>query len=202
MNIEKRTESLAKVRKQNKVPGVLFGKSITPVSIQIDALELAEAFRQNGKTQTFPVKLGRETHQVYIKNLQKDIVNRNLILNVELLKVGKGDMITAKIPIHVIGRDAIEKEGWLLQVVADDIEVEYEAGSGIQRVDVDVSKMKAREVLHVADVVFPKGIKVLDDPSKALIHIAEQRIIEEPVVEAAATTETAAPEAAAPKEQA
>jgi len=201
MNIEKRTESLNAVRRQNKVPGVLFGKSITPVSIQIDALELAEAFRLNGKTQTFPVKLGRETHQVYIKNIQKDIVNRNRILNVELLKVGKGDMIVAKVPIHLLGRETIEKEGWLVQVVADDIEVEYEAGKGIQRVDVDISRMKAREVLRVADVVFPKDIKVLDEASKALVHIAEHRAVEEPVAEVAATTEAPAAEAPATKEQ-
>ncbi|MFA5006693.1 MAG: 50S ribosomal protein L25 [Candidatus Izemoplasmatales bacterium] len=202
MNIEKRTESLNAVRKQNKVPGVLFGKSITPVSIQIDALELAEAFRQNGKTQTFAVKLGRETHQVYIKNLQKDAVNRNLILNVELLKVDKGDMIVAKIPIHILGRDVIEKEGWLVQVVADDVEVEYEAGKGIQRVDVDIRRMHVREVLHVADIVFPEGIKVLDEGTKALVHIAEHRIVEEPVAETAVSTEAPAPEPAAPKEEA
>jgi large subunit ribosomal protein L25 len=179
MNIEKRTENLPIVRKMNKVPGVLFGKSITPVSIQMDELELQEIYRINGKTQTFTVKLGKETHTVYIKNIQKDIINRNHILNVELLKVGKGDMITAKIPLHIIGKEIIEHQGHLVQVVGDDIEVEYEAGKGISRIDVDISNMKVKETLHIHDVQFPQGIKVIDDVDKVLIVIAEPRIIEE-----------------------
>ena len=179
MNIEKRTESLGVVRKLKKVPGVLFGKSITPVPIQMDELELKETVRINGLTQTFTVKLGKASHQVYIKNLQKDLINRSHILNVELLKVGKGDIITGKVPVHLLGKEVIERAGYLVKLIEDEIDVEYEVGQGILRIDIDISKMKVTETLRVKDVVFPATIKVTDDPEKALVHIAEQRVAEE-----------------------
>jgi|GEM_PF-1237321 len=189
MKIEKRTETVQAVRKMNKVPGVLFGRSITPVSIQIDELELREVYKANGLTQTFTATLGKANHSVYIKHIQRDIINRNHFLNVELLKVEKGDRITANVPLHIIGREAIERQGLIVQVVSDDIEVEYEAGSGIARVDVDITGMKVKDMLHVKDVKFPEGIKVLDDMDKMLIHITEQKVVEVVAEPVAATTE-------------
>ncbi len=179
MKIEKRTDRLRIVRKMNKVPGVLFGKSITPVSIQVDELELQDIYWKNGKTQTFIVKLGKESHQVYIKDIQKDIVNRNHFLSVELLKVTKDDIISAKLPLHIIGRDVVEREGFLVQVIEDVIEVEYAVGKGVSRIDVDISNMKVKDTLHIRDVQLPEGIKVVDDVDKLLIQVAEQRIAEE-----------------------
>lgn len=185
MKVEKRTETLQVVRKMKKVPGVLFGRSITPISIQMDEHELLEVYKANGLTQTFTVTLGKTSHPVYIKHIQKDIINRSHILNVELLKVEKGDMISAKVPLHIIGRDIVERAGFIVQIVSGDIDVEYEAGSGIARVDVDITNLKAKDAVHVRDVKFPEGIKVLDDLDQMLIHIIEQRAAEveaEPVV--------------------
>ncbi len=189
MKVEKRTENLRIVRKMNKVPGVLYGKAITPVSIQVDEKELHDAFRQYEKTQAFMVKLGKDTHQVYIKDIQKDITNRNHLLNVELLKVSKGDVIAAKVPLHIIGREIIEQNGNIVQVVDSGIEVEFAVGKGVSRFDVDISHMKVRDVVHIRDIVMPEGIKLVDDPDKVLIHIAETRIVEvEPEIEEVVTT--------------
>jgi large subunit ribosomal protein L25 len=181
MKIEKRTEKLSAIREMNKVPGVLFGKSITPVSIQVDENELQDTYLTHGKTQTFTAKLGKESHQVYIKQIQMDIINRTHILNVELLKVDKDDTITAKVPLHIIGKDEIEKEGYIVQVIDDSVEVEYNAGKGVSHIDVDITGMKVHDMVHIKDVKFPKGIKNVDSPERMLIHIVEQRIEKEVV---------------------
>jgi large subunit ribosomal protein L25 len=178
MKIEKRTDKLRIVREKKLVPGVLFGKSITPMSIQVDENELHEVFNQYGKTQTFVVKLGKASHQVYIKGIQNDIINRNHILSVELLKVDKDDTISAQVPLHIIGKDLLEKEGYIVQIVDKDIEVEYQAGNAISQIDVDISAMKVRESLHVRDVKFPKGVKVVEALDKVLIHIAESKFVD------------------------
>jgi large subunit ribosomal protein L25 len=194
MKIEKRTEKLSAVRKMNKVPGVLFGKAIASVSIQVDETELQDLYYTHGKTKTFMVKLGKESHQVYIKQIQTDIINRNHFLNVELLKVDEFDTITAKVPLHIIGKDEIEKAGLIVQVIDDSIEVEFPAGKGVTHIDVDITGLKVHDMVHISDVKFPKGITNVDSPEKMLIHIVEQRtekevvededeVVETPVVE-------------------
>lgn len=173
MKIEKRTEPLRIVREGGNVPGVLFGKTIDPVSIQIDEKQLHELVNEFGFTKTFKVKLGKETHQVYIKEVQRDILNKNHVLNVKILKVVAGDTIKAHVPLNIIGREVIEKPGVIVQVIADYIEVEYPIGKGLSSIDVDISSLKSGENIHIRDLSLPEYLEIHDDSDKILITVSE-----------------------------
>ncbi len=179
MKIEKRTKSLKDVRTEEKVPGVLFGKSIKPVSIQIDEKDLRDLYKENGKTKTFEVKLGRKKHMARIRGIQTDVINRNHFLNVEMQKVSEGDTIEANLPVHVIGREGIERQGIVVQTVSDTIAVEYEVGKGVSNIEVDVSGMEIGDSIHVKDLKLPEGIKVVDDADKMVINVLESEYDEE-----------------------
>ena len=189
MKIEKRTEHLRSVRELNKVPGVLYGKTIQSVSVQMDEKELQDLLNKYGRTQTFTVKLEKESYQVYIKDIQKDIINKNHILSFDFQKVESGDMISAKVPLHISGRTIVQDKGFLVQVVYDAIEVEYQAGKKISHIDVDISQMALHEVLHVGDIVLPAGVKLNDDENKVVVHVAERKQIIETVEEEVISTE-------------
>jgi large subunit ribosomal protein L25 len=179
MKLEKRTESLKSVRESNKVPGVIFGKTIEPEAIQIDEKEFKEAFRNFGLTQTFEVKLGRKKHNVYIKDVQRHHLNHNLFLNVKLLKVMEGDLIRSHLPIHLIGKEKIEKPGVIVQLVTDSIEVEYGIGSGVNHIDLDVSNLEIGDSVTVEDLTVPEGITVLDEHEKTVLIVSETKYVEE-----------------------
>lgn len=179
MKLEKRTETLKSVRESNKIPGVLFGKTIEPEAIQIDEKDFKETFKSFGLTQTFEVKLGRKKHNVYIKEVQRHHINHNLFLNVKLLKVMEGDLIRSNLPIHLIGKEKIEKPGIIIQLISDSIEVEYGIGSAINHIDLDVSKLKVGDSITVADLTIPEGITVLDEQEKTVLNISESRYVEE-----------------------
>lgn len=179
MKIEKRTEPLKIVREMNKVPGVLFGKSIEPESIQIDEKDFLEMYKQYGLTQTFEVKLGRKKHVVYIKEVQNHIVKHNQFLNVKLLKVMEGDTIKASLPIILIGKELIEKPGVIVQLLTDSLDVEYAIGQGLSHIDLDVSGMEIGDSKTVAAINVPEGITVLDDLDKLVVNVSETKYIEE-----------------------
>jgi len=179
MKLEKRTETLKSVRESNKIPGVLFGKTIEPEAIQIDEKDFLEAFKNFGLTQTFEVKLGRKKHNVYIKDIQRHHINHNLFLNVKLLKVVEGDLIHSHLPIHLLGKEKIEKPGIIVQLLSDSIEVEYGIGSLINHIDLDVSNLKVGDSVTVGDLSIPEGINVLDDHDKAVLNVSETKYVEE-----------------------
>lgn len=189
MKIEKRTENLKQVRSANKVPGVLYGRTIQPISIQLDEKELGDLLNKYGRTQTFNVKIEKESHQVYIKDIQKDIINKSHYLSFDFHKVESGDTISAKVPLHFIGKTVIQDNGYLVQVVDDAIEVEYPAGKKISHIEVDISHLSLHDVLHIKDVLLPVGIKLNDDENKVVVHIAERKHIIETVEEEPASTE-------------
>lgn len=179
MKIEKRTESLRLVRGAQKVPGVIFGKTITPISIQVEDKELKDTLRTYGQTQVFKVKLGKATHQVYVKDVQKDVLNPTKILNVKLLKVSADDTIKANVPLNIIGRENVERPGVLLHILADQIEVEYGVGKGVSSIDVDISELKIGDGLLVKDLTLPEGLHSLEDEEKMLISVSEVQMINE-----------------------
>jgi large subunit ribosomal protein L25 len=179
MKLEKRTESLKSVRESKKIPGVLFGKTIEPESIQIDEKEFKDAFKQYGLTQAFEVKLGRKKHQVYVKDVQRHHINHNEFLNVKLLKVMAGDTIKANLPINLLNREKIEKPGVIVQLLSDSVEVEYEVGQGVSHIDLDVGALQIGESLKVEDLNLPEGITLIDDPEKLVVNVSETKYVAE-----------------------
>jgi len=184
VNIEKRTESLQVVRSKLKVPGVMSGKNFTPISIQVDEKDLQDLFKQYGITHTFKVKLGKETHQVYIKNVQRDPMNHKKFLNVKLQKVKSGDSIKTDVPIHVLGRETIDKTHVIIQIISDSIDVEYPIDKDVSRIDVDISHLKVGENIHLRDLKLPEYIILHDDPNKILVTVSEAAIVKKAEVEA------------------
>lgn len=179
MKVEKRTDALKTVRESHKIPGVIFGKTIEPVSIQVDEKVFQDTFKQKGMTQTFEVKLGKKKHLVYIKDIQRDIIKHNQFLNIKLQKVSKDDTITADIPLNIIGKDKIEKPGIIVSVPNDSLEVEYKVGQGVAHIDVDVSALKVGDSISVEELSIPEGLKVLVDPSQTVVSIIESSYNEE-----------------------
>lgn len=194
MKVEKRTEPLRIVRANKKTPGVLFGKAIDPVSIQADEIELHNCLREYGHSKTFKIKIGTKTHQVYIKEVQRDIINSHHFLNFKLVKVAAGDTMKASVYINIIGKENIQESRFEVHNLADSVELEYVVGSGISKFDVDVSDLKIGDTIYAKDLALPKGIELIDDPEKIIISIQEITFIPEEVDEEDEVPELTEPE--------
>ncbi|MBI9010387.1 MAG: 50S ribosomal protein L25 [Tenericutes bacterium] len=175
MKVELRVEPLRVVRSDGKVPGVIFGKNFVPVSVQVEEKDLNATVHQYGHSQTFNIKLGKTTHTVYIKEIQRDIINPHHYLNVKLQKVGKGDTITSNIPLNIIGKEFVEKANVSVQLVSDSVEVEFEVGKGVSSIDLDISKLVAGDSIRVKELTIPKGLKVLANPEELILNIIETK---------------------------
>jgi len=184
LNIEKRTEALSVVRANEKVPGVLSGKNFNPISIQIAEKDLHDLFKEFGCTHTFKVKFGKETHTVYIKNVQRDPMNHKRFLNVKLQRVKSGDSIKTDLPIHVIGKELIDKPHIIIQIISDTISVEYPIDKDLSRIDVDVSKLKVGDNIHLRDLKLPDFLILHDDLNKILITVTEATLVKHQEAEA------------------
>ena len=141
MELEMRKEKKTLTRKQQMVPGVLYGRTIKSIAVKVGAKELKKAYRDFGKSITFKAKLEGKAHQVYIKDIQNDPLDRNKILHFDMIKVSASDKMTANIPVHEIGKSDVEKKGFIVQLLTPTLEAEYQVGKGvasIERIDVAI----------------------------------------------------------------
>ncbi len=163
MIIQKRTASPDNVRKENFIPGVIYGKGIESEPVQVEYKDFIDSYREFGKGKTFTIELNKEKHIVYINDTQMCNTNQKKFSHFDLLKVSAKDTIESLVPITFVGKEELYKAKLILTTILNKLEVEYNVGSGISSLEVDVSELTVDNWLYVKDIKVPKGVRVLAD---------------------------------------
>lgn len=179
MKVDLRTGKVNELRKQNVVPGVMYGRSIESTNIQVEKQELLNALNEYGKNRTFKIRVDGKYHHVYIKSVQSRILKPNDILHVDLHRVTPKEVFTSQIPIELINQDTFLNKPQFVEVVINHIQAEYSPGQGIQSILVDVSHLDLNDKVLVRDLKIPKGITVKNDLDDVVLLIKERKIVEE-----------------------
>jgi len=183
MKIELRTEKLNKVRKMNKIPGVMYGKSIDSISIQVEDSEFREALKTYGKTMTFKAKLDGKTHNVFISNVESTVLRPHDIIHFDLHRIDAKETVSLMIPIVIVGKEVFHNTDMFTQVELTEILAEFKPGHGISKIEVDVSKLVLGDVIMVKDLTVDSHITLKEDPEQVIVSVKEVHIVEEPVEE-------------------
>lgn len=187
MNIEKRTLNADKIRLQKMIPGVVYGKAFESLSIQVPSSDFIRYFHEYGTSKTFPITLDGDKHIVYIKDVQYDTMDIHKVLHFDFIKVSAKDTITSRVSLSYHGKELFNKGGQVLNIVRDDIEIEYKVGKGVASIDVDLSGLTEETPIHVSDIVVPKGVKVITRGTKLVASLTTASSIEVAETEEAKT---------------
>lgn len=188
MKLQERQDKVKVLRANDQIPGVLYGKGIEPISVQVDYQELRKALLEFGTSMTFEVTLGNDTHLVYCKEYQEDFLHNYKAIHFDLVKVSTDDVISAEVHIDFLNRDQVGVAGKVLSLNLTELEVEYQVGSGINHIDVDCLALKEVDAIYVKDVTVPEGVTILNDPEQVvcnLTNVAEEKVETEEVDEEA-----------------
>jgi large subunit ribosomal protein L25 len=82
----------------------------------------------------------------------------------------------------------------VLSLVLHELQVACLPAALPERIDADVSALMIGDVLTVANLSVPAGVRVLNDPGQAVATVSPPRAEEAPVVAAAAVATPAEPE--------
>ncbi len=173
MKLVKRTDKIKKVRANNLVAGVIYGKRIESTPIQVDYKDFMQHYYKFGKSMTFKVTFEGKNHQVYIKDIQFDPINHQNVLHFDIIKVTASDTITANIPVYVTDKERLEEKGVIVQLIVSAIETEYAVGKGVSNFVVSVKDLDVGDVVRVKDLDVAEGLKILEDPERMIINITE-----------------------------
>ena len=181
--------------KQNKrlrttgvVPGVLFGKKIGSISVQVDAKALEMLYHQAGRTGVVKVSVdGGQPTSAIIKSVQRNPLTRRP-LHVDLFAVDLTQEMLADIPLVFIGTSsAVELEGAILFTSLDHLKVRGLPGDLPHEIEVDLSPLVDLEAtIHVRDLRVDEKVTVINDPDELVAKVTpprEEEVIEPVVVE-------------------
>jgi len=174
-----------RIRRSGRIPAVLYGRSGTVISIDLDALDFSRRIKEISASTIVKVDVDGKAYDAFIKDTQHNIVDGN-IMHVDFYEVESGVAVRAKVKIHLHGNPIGVREGGMLEKPLHEIEVECLPKDLPPRIDMDISDLKANQSIHVRDIPLAEGVKLHSNADQVIALVKFAR------AEAVAVTETAA----------
>jgi large subunit ribosomal protein L25 len=163
-----------RLRRGGVVPAVLYGGSKAE-SVSIDPKSVLRIIQSGqGSTQLLTLRFEGESssRMAIIRDIQFDPVSDSLV-HVDLQEVRADRAITVRVAVHPVGEAAgVKEQKGILQIVMHELDVSCLPTMIPERIDADVSALMIGNVLTVADLKVPEGVRVINAPDQAVVTVA------------------------------
>jgi large subunit ribosomal protein L25 len=154
---------------------VLYGRSGEAVSLDLDALEFKNGIKNISESTIVKLDLEGKSYEAFVKDTQRNIMD-GTIIHVDFYEVESGVAVRARVSIHLQGNPIGVREGGVLEVPLHEIEIECFPKDLPERINVDISDLKANQSIHVRDLNLKETIRVISglDQVIALVKFAKE----------------------------
>ncbi|MDR2542101.1 MAG: 50S ribosomal protein L25 [Treponema sp.] len=189
-----------RIRKSGRIPAVIYGRSGSAVSIDMDSSDFIKNTKGISESTIIKLEVENKSYDAFVKDTQRNIIDGK-ILHIDFYEVESGVVLRAKVSLVLQGNPIGVREGGMLENPFHEIEIECLPSDLPERIEIDISGLKANQSLYVRDIPLAKGIRLLTNPDQvvALVKFAKAEAAAAATTEAAATPEAAAAPAAADK---
>src|SRR5258706_1617011 len=182
-----------RLRRTDKVPGILYGGGKDALPIEVDHKDLffklkLEAFHAS----ILDLEVGEEKAQVLLRDYQMHPFQQR-VLHVDFQRVAADKKIHMKVPLHFINAEisrGVKVAGGIVQHVMNDLEISCLPKDLPEFIEVDLANIQAGHSLHLSSLTLPPGVEALvpkgEDPTVATVVIPRVMTEEEELAEAAA----------------
>lgn len=155
-----------RIRRDNKVPGVLYGHGADPVHLTLPGHELQLALRTSNVLIALDIE-GRSELAIP-KAVQRDAL-KGFLEHVDLLLVKRGEKVSVEIPVQTEGD--LAPGGNLLEHVLNALPVEAEATHIPQSVSVSIEGLEAGASVLARDITLPAGVSLGVDEDAVVLQV-------------------------------
>jgi large subunit ribosomal protein L25 len=162
---------LRQLRKDEKVPGVVYGKSLDePTPISLGLKELKAMLKSNPHAVVDMQVPGIGKLPVMMAELQKDAMSREL-LHVDFQRINMNEKIHTSARLEMSGQSPGEKEGGMLQMVTHELEITCYPKDIPDSIKVDVSDLQIGDHLTIGELKLPAGVEVTQDAEMVIVAV-------------------------------
>lgn len=189
---------LSKIRAQKNIPAVLYGEGLEPVSITVSQKDLAE-IQKAGSNAIIEMALPKGTENAIIKEIQYHVVSDEPI-HVDFQRISMDKPLETVVPIVLTGDCVWVKEnGGIVDHTVREVSIKCLPADIPHEIAVDITGLTLDKHVTLADLVAPKGVTILGEADRMIVHIMIPREEVAAVAAATAGAEAAQPELSATK---
>jgi large subunit ribosomal protein L25 len=162
-----------RLRAEGKVPAVLYGHGMAPISLAVDRRELRHALTgAAGVNAVVQLEVDGTTHATVVKELQRDPVRR-MVTHVDFIVVRMDEKITVDVPVVLEGEaKQVQSEGGVIELALPTLAVVTTPRDIPPHITVDVSGLAIGDVVRVGDVALPAGVTAAVDADTPVVVAA------------------------------
>ena len=149
------------LRRDGRVPAVIYGDKKTPLSVHVDEKSLAKMLSTGHfMNSVIMIDSGGKKHRTLPKDVQFHPVSSRPI-HVDFLRIGEHSTVTVGVPVRFDNEEASPglKRGGVLNIVRHDLELTCDAAEIPEEIHIDLTGLEIGDSVHISQVKLPKGAK-------------------------------------------
>ncbi len=148
------------VRREGKIPAVIYGDKKEPETIALDRPTLAKLLNKGGfLSSVFNIKVDGRSNRVLPRDIQFDPV-KDLPIHVDFQRVPGDGTIRVSVPVVFLNEETCPglKRGGVLNIVRHEVEVNCPADAIPAQLEIDLGEADIGDSIHISAVPLPNGV--------------------------------------------
>jgi large subunit ribosomal protein L25 len=176
-----------RIRRDGKIPGVLYGPKTAPVPLELNKKEFSNRVAGLEGSHLVRLKSGSTAladKVALVKEMQYHPITGEVV-HTDLYEVDLTARIQVRVPLHFVGKAAGVVRGGILQPIVREIEVECLPLDIPEFFNVEVSALDIGDSVHIEELSIPEGVTVVSESNLALVAVVPPTVEEAPTPTAA-----------------
>ncbi|MFI5054555.1 MAG: 50S ribosomal protein L25, partial [Acidimicrobiia bacterium] len=180
---EKRTQlgsrPAGRLRRQGKVPAVVYGLGSESVSVTVPSRELQHILAgESGANTLISLDVDGESVLTLARQIHRH-PTRGELVHVDFIRIRRDVAVSAEIPLHLIGEPTGVRDGGLLEQLMFNLTIEAMPGNIPVAIEIDVSALAIGDQLRVSEVPLAEGVAAQAEPETVIAQVAAPRLVVE-----------------------
>jgi len=168
-----------RLRKAGSVPAILYGHQQDVISLTLAEEDITAIVRGGNR---FVALQGAINEKAFIKECQWDTWG-STILHIDFARVSEHEKVRVTVAIELRGESPGTKDGGIVKHTLHSVELECEAASVPEKLEVNINNLAFNQTLYVSDLVVPPGAKILAEPTAVVVNCGQPVEVSEETAE-------------------
>ena len=164
-----------RLRRDWKVPGVIYGAHQEPVHFAVPLLDIQSLVRNNGVNAVLELEIDGEQYLTMVKHVDQNVLTFD-IDHVDLLAIKRGEKVEVEVPVTLTGEPAA---GTMHIQDADVLLVEADVLNIPEELEVSIEGLEDGAVITAADVTMPEDTTLVAEDDTVIVSISLPEVDEE-----------------------
>ena len=164
-----------RLRRDWKVPGVIYGAHQEPVHFAVPLLDIQSLVRNNGVNAVLELEIDGEQYLTMVKHVDQNVLTFD-IDHVDLLAIKRGEKVEVEVPVTLTGEPA---PGTMHIQDADVLLVEADVLNIPEELEVSIEGLEDGAVITAADVTLPEDTTLVAEEDTVIVSISLPEVDEE-----------------------